>query len=259
MGVSVLIASYNCEEYIEECLNCLLNQTYKDVEIIVCDDCSKDNTCNILRKYAENGKIIYLENEINSGAAQCRNNCLAVATKEFVAVQDADDYCTLDRFEKQIRILQKHPEMDFVSTGLQKFYENGEKRDILPKKEFPDKNDFLMTLPFMHATTLFRKDILNKVNGYRVAWETRRGQDYDLFMRIYAAGGKGMNLKEIHYFYRCFLGYTPRNSYKFRVGEFVIRYKGFKALELGVKSIPYIIKPLILGFVPQFLINKKCN
>ena len=47
MGVSVLVASYNCENYVEECLKCLLNQSYKDVEIIVCDDCSTDNTRTI--------------------------------------------------------------------------------------------------------------------------------------------------------------------------------------------------------------------
>ena len=108
----------------------------------------------------------------------------------------------------------------------------------------------------MHATTLFRREILNRVNGYRIAWETRRGQDYDLFMRIFAAGGRGININEIHYFYRCFAGYTPRHAYKYRVGEFIIRYKGFKALKLGFKSVPYIIKPLILGLIPQGIINK---
>lgn len=61
----------------------------------------------------------------------------------------------------------------------------------------------------MHATTLFRREILNRVNGYRIAWETRRGQDYDLFMRIFAAGGRGININEIHYFYRCFADILP--------------------------------------------------
>lgn len=178
MGVSVLVASYNCENYVEECLKCLLNQSYKDVEIIVCDDCSTDNTRTILRRYANEGKIILLENDTNNGAAQSRNNCLAVATKEYVAVQDADDYCTKERFERQVAVLEKNPSFDFVSTGLQKFYETGEKIDIFPKKEIPTKDDFLFTIPFMHATTLFRREILNRVNGYRIAWETRRGQDY---------------------------------------------------------------------------------
>ena len=218
MGVSVLVASYNCENYVEECLKCLLNQSYKDVEIIVCDDCSTDNTRTILRRYANEGKII--------------------------------------RFERQVAVLEKNPSFDFVSTGLQKFYETGEKIDIFPKKEIPTKDDFLFTIPFMHATTLFRREILNRVNGYRIAWETRRGQDYDLFMRIFAAGGRGININEIHYFYRCFTGYTPRHAYKYRVGEFIIRYKGFKALKLGFKSVPYIIKPLILGLIPQGIINK---
>ncbi len=256
MGVSVLVASYNCEQYIRGCLDCLLNQTYKDVEIIVCDDCSTDGTRKILREYEGCGKIIYIENKVNQGASASRNNCLAKATKEYIAVQDADDLCTPNRFERQISCLKEHPELDFVSTGLQRFYDNGDKYDAYPKITNPTKEDFLFSLPFMHATTVFRKSILDKVKGYRVAWETRRGQDYDLFMRIYAAGGRGLNIPEIHYYYRCFIGHTPRNSYKYRIGEFVIRYKGFKALGLGLKSVPYMIKPLILGFIPQKLLNK---
>lgn len=255
MGVSVLVASYNCEQYIRECLDCLINQTYKDVEIIVCDDCSTDGTRNILKEYEKLGRIIYIENEHNLGASASRNNCLKRATKEYIAIQDADDLCTPNRFERQVACLEEHPEIDFVSTGLQKFYDNGDKYDVYPKIQTPTKENFLFSLPFMHATTMFRKTVLDQVGGYRVAWETRRGQDYDLFMRIYAAGGKGINIQEIHYYYRCFINHTHRNSYKYRIGEFIIRCKGFKALGLGFKSIPYMIKPLILGFIPQRLLD----
>lgn len=61
MGVSFIIASYNCKPYIEECFNSIFNQTYRgDIEIIVCDDCSKDGTRDVLQKYADEGKIVFL-------------------------------------------------------------------------------------------------------------------------------------------------------------------------------------------------------
>lgn len=249
-GVSVLVAAYNCGAYLDEAINSLLNQTYKDVEIIVCDDCSTDDTLRLLKKYESKGLIKLITKEKNGGAADSRNRCLQAATKDYVAIQDADDYSSLDRFEKQVELLEKIPEIDFVSTGLQRFYETGEKVDIIKPIEFPEDKDFLWALPFMHATTMFRKSALLDVGGYRIAWETRRGQDYDLFLRLYANNHRGINIPDITYFYRCFSGQSSKNSYKYRVGEAVIRYKGFKALHLGMKSLPYVIKPLILGLLP---------
>lgn len=257
MGVSVVIAAYNCEKYINECLNSLFNQSYKGkIEIIVCDDCSQDRTLDILEKYYRKGKIVLLKNDVNQGAAFSRNKCLKYATQEYVAILDADDYCHIDRLKMQVEYLENRPNIDFVSTGLQKVYDNYQKKEIYPSIEKPSRYDFLFGLPFMHATTLFRKDILDKVGGYRIARETRRGQDYDLFMRIYAEGGKGENMKEILYYYRCFLGANPKTKFKYRIDESIIRYKGFKAMKLGVKSIPYILKPLVLGFLPQRIIDK---
>lgn len=258
MGVSFIIASYNCKPYIEECFNSIFNQTYRgDIEIIVCDDCSKDGTRDVLQKYADEGKIVFLKNEMNSGAAQSRNNCIKVAKYDYLAILDADDYISLDRIEKQMAVLKQYPDIDFVSTGIQRFYDDGERVDYHPHIEFPVAKDFLFGLPFPHATTLFKKNIMEKVGGYRIAKETRRGQDYDLFMRIYAAGGRGCNIPDITYYYRCFKGHNKKkDSYSIRVDEAKIRYKGFMAMGLGLIKWPYIVKPLILGLIPQSLIDK---
>lgn len=258
MGVSFIIASYNCKPYIEECLNSIYSQTYKgEIEIIICDDCSTDGTRDLLQQYSDDGKIVYLKNEKNLGAAQSRNNCIAASNHNYLAILDADDYISPDRLEKQISVLEKNPDVDFVSTGLQRIYNDGECINLYPQKEFPTVHDFLFTLPFYHATTLFRKEILDKVKGYRVAKETRRGQDYDLFMRIYAVGGKGCNIRDITYFYRCFKGTVPqKDSYSVRIDEARVRAKGFKAMGIGPIRYIYILKPLILGLIPQTIINK---
>lgn len=257
MGVSFIIASYNCKRYLDECLNSIYAQTFKgEVEIIVCDDCSTDGTSDLLQKYSEEGKIVYLKNKKNLGAAQSRNNCIAKAKYDYLAILDADDYISNDRLEKQVAVLEKNPNVDFVSTGIRRFYDDGVTIDTIPKIVYPQPKDFLFTLPFSHATTLFKKEILTRVGGYRIAKETRRGQDYDLFMRIYAAGGKGCNIPDITYFYRCFRGHNrKKDSYSIRIDEAKIRAKGFKAMGIGPIRYIYILKPLILGLIPQNIIN----
>lgn len=257
-GISFIIASYNCKPYIDECLQSVFNQSYKgDIEIIVCDDCSTDGTAEILEQYADEGKIVFIKNEKNLGAAQSRNNCIRVANNEYLAILDADDYISYDRIEKQTSVLDNNPTIDFVSTGIQRFYEDGERIDFIPSVDYPEAKDFLFTLPFSHATTMFRKSILERVNGYRISKETRRGQDYDLFMRIYAAGGRGCNIKDITYYYRCFRKQNKKkDAYSVRINEAKIRAKGFKAMGIGPIRYIYIIKPLILGLMPQRIIDK---
>lgn len=257
-GVSFIIASYNCKPYVEECFNSIFNQTYKgNIEIVVCDDCSTDGTQELLQYYADQGKIVLIKNEENQGAAKSRNNCIKIASYDYLAILDADDYISDDRIEKQMSALDQHPDIDFVSTGLQRFYEDGERINFYPQKEFPIAEDFLFGLPFPHATTLFKKEIVDNVGGYRIAKETRRGQDYDLFMRLYGAGAKGMNLHDITYFYRCFKKQNKRkSSYKVRIDEAIIRYKGFKGMKLGIKAFPFVLKPLILGLIPQRIVDR---
>lgn len=257
MGVSFIIAAYNCEPYIEECLKSIRNQTFKgDVEIVVCDDCSTDGTLDLLQQYADTGQIVLIRNNKNHGAAQSRNNCIKLAKYDYLAILDADDYISEDKLEKQLSVLEANSSIDFVSTGIQWFYEDGERKDFVPQKLFPTAKDFLFSLPFAHATTMFRKSILERVNGYRVAKETKRFEDYDLFMRIYAAGGKGCNIKDITYYYRRFRDLDQKKySYSVRIDEAKVKAKNLKSLGIGPIRYFCILKPLILGLIPQRMID----
>lgn len=258
MLVSVIVAAYNCEEKIERCLESLINQSIKNIEIIVCNDCSTDRTFDVLNNFNDkNGeKIIILQNNRNMGAAFTRNRCLELALGKYIAIQDADDYSDLNRLAIQTQILNENPQISFLSTGLFKLYDNGIKINCIPEKRCPTSNDFLFGLPFMHATTMFRTDVLKAVNGYRVAWETKRGQDYDLFMRLYASGYTGMNINDILYYYDYDQTSPIKTKYTYRLGESIIRYKGFKSMNLLPKGYLYILKPLILGLIPPSLLER---
>ena len=119
--VSIIIPAYNTEKYIDNCLQSLVNQTLKEMEIIIVDDGSKDNTLELLRgyeaKFPEKIKVFTKE---NGGQASARNLALEHVTGEYVGFVDSDDWVSLDMYEK---MYQKAKETDadirpFVSARL---------------------------------------------------------------------------------------------------------------------------------------------
>ena len=93
MKVSVIIPAYNCEKVVGEAIEGILNQTFKDWELIICDDASTDSTVSVLEKYEQlDGRIRILRNSENKKAAYTRNRCIEVAQGEYIAVEDADDW-----------------------------------------------------------------------------------------------------------------------------------------------------------------------
>ena len=106
--VSVIVPFYNVEGYIEKCLDTLVNQTLEDIEIIVVNDGSKDNSILIVKRFLEKypEKIVYLEKE-NGGLSDSRNYALPHAKGEYVAFLDSDDYVEKDMYEKMYEIAKK--------------------------------------------------------------------------------------------------------------------------------------------------------
>lgn len=118
--VSIIMGIYNCGNTLEESINSILNQTYRNWELILCDDGSTDNTYEVAKKYAEKfpDKIILLKNECNKGLNITLNRCLRQATGELIARQDGDDISMPERFEKEIEILLRKPEFKIVSSAM---------------------------------------------------------------------------------------------------------------------------------------------
>ncbi|WP_297277207.1 glycosyltransferase family 2 protein [uncultured Brachyspira sp.] len=104
---SIIIPVYNTEKYISKCLDSLINQTFKDIEIIVVNDCSTDNSKQIIESYKEkDSRIIYIENKVNSGPLVARKNGTLKSSSKYVTYIDSDDELELNTFEEVINILQ---------------------------------------------------------------------------------------------------------------------------------------------------------
>lgn len=107
--VSVIMPAYNAVSYLEESVQSLLNQSFKDWELLLVDDCSKDDTAKLAKKLASaDSRIHFVQKEKNSGSADTRNTGIQLATGEYIAFLDADDLWELDFLEKMIPFMEKN-------------------------------------------------------------------------------------------------------------------------------------------------------
>lgn len=252
--ISIIMGIYkmiNKKDIVKLAIDSILNQTYRDFEFIICDDGSNDGTYEMVQDLIKNDKrVILIKNNENKGLAYSLNHCLSMAKGEYIARMDADDISMPNRLEKQIKFLDEHLEYAIVGCNLLLINNKGiwGKR-ILAEK--PTKKSFLFTSPFCHPAIVMRKEILDKVNNYKVEKITRRAEDYDLFMRIYANDYKGYNMQEFLYQFREDNDTYKRRAYKYRIDDVQVRYRGFKSLGLMPKGFLYVIKPLVIGLIPQ--------
>ncbi len=139
--ITVLVAVYNAERYLEECLRSLCNQSLHEVQIVCIDDCSTDHSPHILQRFAETDpRITVLRTSVNSGQAVARNLGLTVAQGEFTTFLDSDDYYAPTSLEQVYQALQSHSQadcalMDVVmvdeATGHEEHYVNHTEQRVL--------------------------------------------------------------------------------------------------------------------------------
>ncbi len=250
--VSVIIPAYNCAKYIEKCVETIENQTYNNIEIIICDDCSTDNTREILMDLeSKYSNIKILHNKTNLKAAATRNKCIKNANGNFIAIQDADDYSDQCRIEVQVDFLMRNPDIDYVSSSAIIFDENGKKGERMFDDKILTDKDFYKSLPLMHGSTLFKKTALIKVGGYRIDKSTVRGQDADMFYRMQIAKIKGATTSDILYYYNEDDSAFRRRKYKYRIYAYKMRKMYFKQMDLNFFERLYRFKPLIVGLIPK--------
>lgn len=168
--VSVIVPIYNVEGYIEKCLETLVNQTLDDIEIILVNDGSKDNSALIAKKYLEKypEKIVYLEKE-NGGLSDARNYGMPYAKGEYIAFLDSDDYVEKDMYEKMYEIAKKE-NSDMVECDFYWEYPDKKKEDI--GKIYSGKNEMLEKIRVVAWNKLIKREILEKTKiqfpkGYR--------------------------------------------------------------------------------------------
>lgn len=252
--VSVLMSVYNGAPTLEKAAASVLAQTYRNLELILCDDASTDDTWRIMQRIAaQDARVTIFQNKTNRGLGASLNGCLLRAGGEYIARQDADDVSDPDRIERTMDFLLSSG-APYAACGVRVFDDGG----VWSTRQYPQKitkHIIAQKNPFFHPTMVFRRAVLEGVGGYSETPETRRTEDYDLVMRLAAEGVIGENLPEILYSV-----YEPKEAYlrhnaKTRLCEVRVRARGLRAMGSPASDYIYLVKPLIMACVPRGLMR----
>lgn len=256
--VSIIMGIYNCEDTLEEAIESIINQTYKEWELVMCEDGSTDQTYKIAHSYKEKypNKIILLQNSKNKGLNYTLNKCLENVDGKYVARMDGDDVSLPERLEKEVEFLEKHPEYAIVSTPMIFFDEKGDwgKNYSIEK---PVKKDFIKHSPvFCHAPCMIRREAYFDVGGYTEDKRMLRFEDVNLWYKLYAKGYIGYNLSEPLYKMRDDIEASRRRSLKSRMNGVYVTYIGFKLFKLPWYYYFYVVLDFIKHFIKGILPEK---
>lgn len=182
---------YNASKYLNEAIQSILSQTFKDWELIIINDGSTDNTEDIVKKYINNGvKDIKYDYQKHSGLASARNKAIKLSQGEWIAILDQDDIWYPDKLEKQLHSISKYPKAQLHFSNSEWFYDNGTiLRRTIEDKKFTDgliQDAFYRLLLedcFIDTeTVLIKKKILIDCGGFEEKYHYIA--DYDMFLKI---------------------------------------------------------------------------
>lgn len=180
-----MMTAYNEEtEWVRECMDSVLGQTYSDLHLyVLLDNPENDALKELLKSYEEKDfRVSFFVNEKNLGLVRSLNKLLDIVTEKYIARMDADDICEPDRLEKEMKFLTEN-NLDFVMTDCSFLYPNGERGcgqslPVLIGEVFNEASAYGNVS--LHNTWLVKKEVYNLLNGYR---DVRFCEDYDFVLR----------------------------------------------------------------------------
>ena len=240
--ISVVLPVYNGVITIKAAVESILDQTYDNFELIVINDGSTDETSEILASF--NDKRLTVLNQKNQGLAASLNRGIQQSKGKYIARIDADDIAFPERLQKQVNFMEANPAIVVMGTAARLIYSNSTQRvRYRPLDTASIRKNIIKICPFTHSSVMIRKDVLDKVGLYDVAKDGAKKtlvEDYDLWVRILAAGYEMANTAEV-------LMICHRNP-----GS-VMRGRSFwKRLEQQILSRKNAIKTLNLSFASYF-------
>ncbi len=208
--VSIIISCYNHQDYISQCIESIVQQTYKNIELIVIDDGSSDKSADILEQLSQKYHFSF-ERQANIGLTKTLNKAMSKAKGKYIAPLGSDDYLMLDKTEKQVQYLETHENIAVVGGNILCIDDHGKikaKQRLKPYHELDFKTVFLTPKQIPAApTVMIRATILSEVKGFNTESNL---EDLDLWLRITHAGHKITVLNDVLAYYR----EHSTNSYK---------------------------------------------
>ncbi len=253
--VSILMGIYNCADTLAEAIESILNQTYQNWELILCDDGSTDDTPQVAERYRSEypEKIVLLKNEKNLGLNMTLNRCLEHASGRYIARMDGDDISCPNRLEEEAEFLDSHKEYAVVSCPMVYFDDAGEWQMGKSLCEEPEPRMLVRGTIHCHAPCMIRREVIQAVGGYSVDKKLMRVEDWHLWIKVYAAGYRGHNLQNPLYRMRDDQNAVHRRKFRYRLNEAYVSTVAVRMFGLPVWQYIYALRPIIVGLLPMRL------
>ncbi len=226
--ISVVMSVYNEETYLRSAIESVLNQTFKDFEFIIINDCSTDKTVDILKEFeAKNNRIILFEKHINKGFKGFVENLnigISKARGKYIARMDADDLCLPERLEKQFNFLEENPEVFLTGSSMILINERSEETGEMSALSHPDliRKRTKIDNPIFHPTIMFRNepDLIYRDKLYAC-------EDFDFHLRMLSENRVLHNISEPLLKYRILESSISRKGNSFVKRLFLEQAKTF--------------------------------
>lgn len=238
--VSVITPVYNAERFLENTLQSVIDQTYKNIEIVLVDDCSKDKSAKIIERFMSEGiQISYHLQDLNRGAGAARNKALELARGQYVAFLDSDDVWLPQKIEQQIALM-KEKQTGFSYAAIEMIDENG--KQIKSKRNIKETCDYKYLL---HNTIIATSSVVidrSILGDFRMPLR-RGGQDYATWLMLLRNGEVAYGINEVLSQYRVVSGSLSSNKLKS-----IKQVWEIQTIDESIGKIRALFNVLIFGF-----------
>ena len=257
--VTVYITNYNYANYIQDAFKSLINQTYKNLEIIIIDDGSTDNSINIIKELKSNYENIQTIFQKNKGLNKTNNVAIQKSSGKYIMRLDADDILVLEAIEKMVEVLEANEEVGLVFPDYYLMDENGYKFSAHKRYNF-DTDVSLYDRPAHGACTLLRTSFLKAVGGYDEDFTCQDG--YEIWLK-FITNYKVKNINEPLFYYRQHSTNLTKNETKILSTRAAINKKNIALKNIEISTI--LILPIrndkkyLFSIGNELVVEKKIN
>lgn len=257
--VSVIMGVFSQHDFdaLEAAVESILVQTYTDFEFLIYNDGSNAEFTEYINSLQQKDERIHIiGSRENHGLGYALNRCIEQARGTYLARMDADDISHPDRLRTEVEFMEQNPDYMWCGTNCDIFDAKGKWADGT-RPEIPRAGDYLKYSPYIHPTVMYRASLFDKIAGYSEEKETRRCEDYELFMRLYGMGYKGYNIQQALLSY--FVDRTNYHSRSIRdsIHEGQVRIRGFRRMGLlWPKGWFYAFRPIASKILPVGIVRR---
>lgn len=248
--ISVIMSEYNTPpDYLRASIESILNQTIKDIEIIIVDDCGKNDLDSIIKEYKDK-RIRVIKNNKNIGLVESLNKAITVSKADILARMDTDDVADENRLEEQYNFMINHEEYSVVGTLANEFSKNST-TGVLGKPGEKTAKSLAYGDSIIHPSAMMRKKDVQSVGGYK---NYKRAEDLSLWFELVMKGFRLFVIDRVLLNYRVNEEDYSKRKFKTRGGEIKARLHYYYLTKAPVLAYLIIVKSIISSILPTRIV-----